>query len=77
MQCILCKIYFFGKFFTSTIILYVLLFAQKFYFCEKWVLHYALCLSTSIYIEYKSLEGKTTPDTYGSLRPEVVAGQEK
>jgi hypothetical protein len=29
----------FGKFFTSTIILYVLLFAQKFYFCKKWVLH--------------------------------------
>jgi hypothetical protein len=28
----------FGKFFTSTIILYVLLFAQKFYFCKKWVL---------------------------------------
>jgi hypothetical protein len=31
----------FGKFFTSTIILYVLLFAQKvlFFFCKKWVLH--------------------------------------
>jgi hypothetical protein len=30
----------FGKFFTSTIILYVLLFAQKvlFFFCKKWVL---------------------------------------
>jgi hypothetical protein len=31
----------FGKFFTSTIILYALLFAQKnFYSCKKWVLHY-------------------------------------
>jgi hypothetical protein len=39
MQCILCKIYFFGKFFTSTIILYALLVAQKFYSCKKWVLH--------------------------------------
>jgi hypothetical protein len=29
----------FGKFFTSTIILYALLFAQKFYSCKKWVLH--------------------------------------
>jgi hypothetical protein len=29
----------FGKFFTSTIILYVLLFAQNFYSCKKWVLH--------------------------------------
>jgi hypothetical protein len=31
----------FGKFLTSTIILYVLLFAQKvlFFFCKKWVLH--------------------------------------
>jgi hypothetical protein len=28
----------FGKFFTSTIILYILLFAQNFYFCKKWVL---------------------------------------
>jgi hypothetical protein len=28
----------FGKFFTSTIILYALLFAQKFYSCKKWVL---------------------------------------
>jgi hypothetical protein len=28
----------FGKFFTSTIILYVLLFAQNFYSCKKWVL---------------------------------------
>jgi Na+-transporting methylmalonyl-CoA/oxaloacetate decarboxylase beta subunit len=29
----------FGKFFTSTIILYILLFAQKnFYSCKKWVL---------------------------------------
>jgi hypothetical protein len=27
-----------GKFFTSTIILYVLLFAQNFYSCKKWVL---------------------------------------
>jgi hypothetical protein len=35
MQCILCKIYFFGKFFTSTIILYVLLFAQKILFLQK------------------------------------------
>jgi hypothetical protein len=30
---------FFGKFFTSTIILYILLFAQNFYSCKKWVLH--------------------------------------
>jgi hypothetical protein len=29
----------FGKFFTSTIILYVLLFAQNFYSFKKWVLH--------------------------------------
>jgi hypothetical protein len=29
----------FGKFFTSTIILYILLFAQNFYSCKKWVLH--------------------------------------
>jgi hypothetical protein len=29
----------FGKFFTSTIILYALLFAQKLYSCKKWVLH--------------------------------------
>jgi hypothetical protein len=29
----------FGKFFTSTIILHVLLFAQNFYSCKKWVLH--------------------------------------
>jgi hypothetical protein len=29
----------FGKFFTSAIILYVLLVAQNFYSCEKWVLH--------------------------------------
>jgi hypothetical protein len=28
----------FGKFFTGTIILYVLLFAQNFYSCKKWVL---------------------------------------
>jgi hypothetical protein len=35
MQCIICKIYFFGKFFTSTIILYILLFAQNFYSCKK------------------------------------------
>jgi hypothetical protein len=28
----------FGKFFTSTIILYILLFAQNFYSCKKWVL---------------------------------------
>jgi hypothetical protein len=32
----------FGKFFTSTIILYALLFAQKFYSCKKWVLHFSL-----------------------------------
>jgi hypothetical protein len=31
-------IFIFGKFFTSTIILYALLFAQKFYSCKKWVL---------------------------------------
>jgi hypothetical protein len=30
----------FGKFFTSTIILYILLFAQNFYSCKKWVLQY-------------------------------------
>jgi hypothetical protein len=29
----------FGKFFTSTIILYILLFAQNLYSCKKWVLH--------------------------------------
>jgi hypothetical protein len=30
----------FGKFFTSTIILYALLFAQKHYSCKKWVLQW-------------------------------------
>jgi hypothetical protein len=30
---------FLESFFTSTIILYILLFAQNFYSCKKWVLH--------------------------------------
>jgi hypothetical protein len=41
----------FGKFFTSTIILYVLLFAQKFYFCKKWVLQN--CKSILIQIKFE------------------------
>jgi hypothetical protein len=35
----------FGKFFTSTIILYILLFAQNFYSCKKWVLQPPLGVS--------------------------------
>jgi hypothetical protein len=48
----------FGKFFASTIILYILLFAQNFYSCKKWVLH-----ETKI----KEKQNKTIPDSNSNL----------
>jgi hypothetical protein len=47
----------FGKFFTSTIILYVLLFAQNFYSCKKWVLQ---------------KERRYTPERHETFRQEVT-----
>jgi hypothetical protein len=51
----------FGKFFTSTIILYILLFAQNFYSCQKWVLQLPLGTKDAAY-------GKWSPNWHRPYR---------
>jgi hypothetical protein len=60
----------FGKFFTSTIILYILLFAQHFYSCKKWVLQESPSESESSEGDEEDNEGEIISSPH-SLPPRI------